>query len=574
MRRTSSLLLGIVLLMLASVQAQSTVVEDPEGDVIVGSYGQTAPAVAPWQAVDMTAIIVDEDVTNFYWTVRIAGEPTNAGGCPDSGDLRTFFRYGEARYHVQQGYDLQCNPYGMFWETFAGDFSRRFIATLEVEANGPEITVTIPKELVIDEGGAPPMEGRSLTHIRGRSFNMASLGGPDLTDPFGGGEADLLVVNDDIPDAEADAGSYLIASGGIRYEGDLRLLSDRPFRASNGGEGVYLYELRIDNQGPARDVALTLGELPEQWRVATPTQFTLAAGSVTPFQVGIEMPFRHTHGGTDAATLRIADGEAWAELDVGISYLTVPQPAGHHPELFLHAAGPGGNAPLGGNGQFTMNTTEPERTRSVPAAFDDGPTGNVLRWHVCFEGDLKLGLNFTDNLGQYAMTLTDAPDGAHTFSGRLVHLGAGVPMQGCHPRFFGDRLQTDIAALEAVPIAVTGSSTNPSPVPVSVAGTLAPLVDLVPYQPGAFLYLEITMELSAMNVESLGSVGLFEGGKLELPLAEYREGNVIGAIGEERDADLSEADTDAEPEVEEAPWAVPVVGVLALGLLRRKENSG
>lgn len=574
MSRTSITLLGILLMMISATNAQTVVLEDPEGDVVLGSYGQTVPAVVPWQAVDMTAISVDEDADNIYWTVRIAGEPTNVGGCPDSGDLRTFFRYGEARYHVQQGYDLQCIPYGMFWETFAGDFNRRFISQLDVDANGPAITVTIPKDLVIDEGGAPPIEGRSLTHIRGRSFNMFSLGGPDITDPFNGGEADMLVVNDDIPDAEADAGSYVIQSGGIRYDGDLRLLSDRPFRASNGGEGVYLYDVRIDNKGPARDLALTLEAIPEQWQVAAPTKFSLAAESVTAFQVGVEMPSRHSHGGTDSVVLRIADSTAWAELDIGVSYLTIPQPAGHHPELFLHAAGASGMAPLGASGTFTMNTTEPLGTRTIPADYEGGPTGRELQWHVCFEGDLKLGLNFTDDLGQYGLTLASAPDGNHVFSGRLMHLGAGIPLQDCHPQHFGDRRQTDLAMLDETLVSVSGSMAGLPATPIPIAGAVLPLVDVIPYEAGAVLYLGLSLELSTVNVASLGNTALAEGGSVVLPLTEYREGNVIGAIGEEPDADLSEADVDAEPEVEETPWAVPLVGVAALGLLRRKQDSG
>lgn len=552
----------IALLFLASASAVE-IVSDPIGDVILGSYDNNVPSVYPWPAVDLTAISMGEDADNFYWTVTIAGPPAPGNGnCADSGDLRTFFRYGEARYHVQQGLDLNCNPYGMFWETYGGDFSRRFIATLDVEIVDNDITVTIPKLLVLDEGGAPPIEGRWLTHVRGRSFNMASLGGPDITDPFGGGEGDLLVVNDDIPDNVEDAGSYQIMSGGTFYGGDIRLLSERPFRASNGGEGVYIYAMTLENRGAASTFDLALLNTPDQWRIAGPTSFELDADETFEFQLGIEVPFRHQHGGTDAVTVRVTNDESWAEMDIGISYLTVPQPAGHHPEVYLHLSGPGGFAPFGGGGTFTMNTTIPEFTRPVSGASDDGPTGSTMTWHVCLEGDLKLGLNFTKELGALTASLSSQQPVTGAFSGKLMHLGAGVPLQFCHPSAFGSRITTDLATIDAVDVSVSAQT--------PVITTITPLATLIPYEAGSTLYVALDFAHDSANIATLGQTVITEGAKLILPLGEYREGTIIGAIGEEEPAALADVEPQADEESEDTPWAMPIVGLLAVAFWRRR----
>lgn len=550
----------VVLLFLPLAMGQ--IVTDPAGDVIMGSYGNNIPSPYPWQAVDMTAISVEEDEDFLYWTVSIAGEATNAGAsCPDTGDLRTFFRYGEARYHVQQGLDLNCNPYAMLWETFNGDFSRRFLAQLDVNVEGADITATIPKELILDEGGAPPMEGRSITHVRGRSFNMASLGGPDINDPSQ--EGDMLVVNDNIPDNEADAGSYQWQTGGIRYEGETRLFSDRPFRASNGGDGVYVYDFVLQDNGQGGEYILSYNNRPEGWRIAGPTSLTVAPGESLAFSVAAEVPFRHIHGGQDLWTLRVDGVAGWAEIDTGISYLAVPQPAGHHPELYFYPSG-GQGFLFFGDGGIIMNTTAPDSTQFSEGQQQDGPQGSVMEWHVCLDEDLKLGLNFTEEEGQFSGVFQNNFPTTGTFTGALYHVGAGIPLQGCHPQFFGSRTMTELATFSEETLDLAGGDTP-------VASAITPVVDVVPYEPGSTLYVHFQVAQSTPTTAQMGAM-VIGGAMMELPLAEYREGTIVGAIGE---APAEENIEDFEPEapvVEEAPVALPFIGLAAIALLARRRN--
>lgn len=568
-------------LLLSATASGVLILEDPAGDVTMASYDVVLDAPYDWAAVDMVAIEIDETEESFLWTVEIAGVPTDAAGnCPDSGDLRSFFRYGNLEYNVQQGRDVTCAPYALLWETLGSDFNRRLIGPLDVEAADTRITATIPRELIVDDSGAPPIAGREFTNIRARSFSMASLGGPDISDPFSPEEGDLLVVNDNVPDTAVDddaGGTYRILSGGSRSEGDIRMWSDHPFRASNGGSGVHAFALNVENMGAPTDVMVLLIGTPESWRVSPPAALTLGTGERATLTVAVETPSGHQHGGTDRFVAR-ADTAAghWAEADLGIHYLDVPQPAGHHPTLFLHPqpweqANPFVTNFVGGDGDLWMDTlSEPREGAGPVQGFQDFIGEPRVSWPICLSGDLRLGLDF--DLGREgafigSFTATKPYLGA-TLGGTLYQIKPGPAYAFCHPFFMEQREFVELATLAPVDLGdVQGSFGIDTPVTA--------LVDDLPLEPGSTLMLELWVEHGLVSTPGGSGITLDPGASLDLPLLEYITDAPIGLIG--GDAVVDDVDPDVfEPadvdEVEDSPAGlllIPLAGLAAIAWRRR-----
>ncbi len=573
---------AVVLIM--AVPASAQVITDAEGDVRMALYDNELPSAHDWTAVDLRALTINEDGENFQWTVQVTALASDQGGgnCPDSGDLRSYFQYGAATYNIQQGLTVQCEPYGWLWETFGWDFNRRFIAELDVErsGSGDAVTVTVPKHLILDDGGTPPIAGRQFTDVRMRSYSMASFGGPDPEDPFNFQGRESLVVADNMPDLGTPSGTYLIQTGGMERSGPMRVWSEDPYRSSNGGDAVYVYEVSLANEASStKTFNVSLQNVPDVWKRTAPTTITVGGGETATFQVAVETPFGHQHGGSDVFQVRAFDPESpttWAMADLGVHYLAVPQPAGHHPAMYLYSEPLQDDAVwvtvlFGGDGLFSMNTIQEGSSGGKPLqGFYNGADGSTVAWISCLQDGLRMGLDFDmEGKGSFRANIESVRlyPGA-TVTGRLIHLGAGPPMQFCAPPFYGDRVVTEVATLAPVTLGDWQGA-------ASIATEVVPVVDRMPYEAGATLVLEVWVEHTAVNGAGPSTASMVPGGELLLPLNEYYDERPAGLIGggeeapevtEELVVALEQHDAGPGPDegtATPAPLALALLGLLA-----------
>ncbi len=576
----SAALVAILLLPLASAQ---WLLEDPSGDVEVSSYNNSVTAPGNWQAVDLLGLAIVEEPQDLLFTVDIAGWPDCEGGqCANAGDLRSYFQYGALAYYVQQGVDAFGNAYGRLNSVEPGGVDGPPIAIgLSAVRDVAEstVTVSVPRELIVDEAGTPPIKGRMLTKILTRSYSQFSLGGPDLT---GSGSDDMFVTRDQMGfDAPAN---FTFTLGGSSNSGPMVASSSVPYRASNGGAATYRYGIALEYTGqePIR-ADMRMEGLPAGWSFQRPNG-TLplgAGGSSVRFDILIETPSGHQHGGTETFELVIEDvanKDTWARVELGVHYLSVPQPAGHHPTMWLHTLTDGtiatAAATFGSDtDRIWMNTLEDDPgDEGVPIVGQEGFGGfqeQTTRWSVCMIPNLRLGLDFDlERTGQLEIQVgATAPHLGVEVTGRLLHVAGPEPLNFCDPSMYNQREQIELVTFDGGDQKDITNSVEA----FTLTGTPLPASDYVTYQEGAQLVLELVATFSGGDPGPDG-LALYPGGKLDLPLLEYYDARPAGLVGGEvagNDTDLGDfGDEAAEPKESPAGWLI--VPILLALLARRR----
>ncbi len=529
------------IILLTPMASAQWLLEDPSGDVEVSSYNNSTPAPGNWQAVDLLAMGIEETPDELLFTVDIAGLPDcPTGQCANAGDLRTYFQYGELAYYVQQGIDGLGNAYGQLHSVEPGGvdgpaIDPRLGAMADLEAS--TVTARVPRDLIVDETGAPPTKARSLTDILTRSYSQFSLGGPDVTNS---GSDDMLVTRDQMGfDAPAN---FTFIFGGSTSSGTLQALSPAPFRASNGGAATYQYTIDVLHTGGA-DAALdiTVEGLPSGWSFHRPNgTLTIGAQATTSFPVLIETPSGHQHGGSDVFHVLLqdqADDDNWARVELGVHYLSIPQPAGHHPTMWLHSLSDGTytevSAAFGDDGgRIWMNTLEEDPgDEGVPIVGQEGPQGfadQTTGWSVCMIPNLRLGLDMDlSRTGSFEGSIgATAPHMGVELTGRLLHVGGPEPLNFCGPQMYRSRELMEIAVLDGGAAADITNGVQS----FSLTVTPTPAGDYIPYEEGAQLVLELQATFTGGD-PGPGGLSLYPGGRLDLPLLEFYDERPAGLIG-------------------------------------------
>lgn len=128
--------------------------------------------------------------------------------------------------------------------------------------------------------------------------------------------------------------------------GHLLLFAEAPNRASNGEATTYLFNLTLRNIGQIDDrVRIQVGGQPGDWVVHAPATLELPKGETKHFPVAVSVPFKHKHGQQEEMEVRVASTSAKgieATATIGVVWHEVPQPGGHHQELYLHSNGRNG----------------------------------------------------------------------------------------------------------------------------------------------------------------------------------------------------------------------------------------
>ncbi len=515
----------LVLLILPVALGQTQVLEDAPGDATATVADSPAPGVDP-AGFDLLSLSVEESRDTFAFTLHMAQIAPPNPTPNDSAFILIDLSHGDRDYRLQLGRDSFTGS-NSFWARFqAFDTTRDGYVTLEnipdvvIEEGENTATLEIPRSWLLDRNGAEPAAGRELDQFRVSAVNRGIFS-PDFVPP-------TPRIADRMPDEGYGALAYSVQEG-LSQDGSASLECTTPFRASNGEKGTFVYNIKARNDGSEEErFALALRGAPSDWDIILPGDtIRLQAGEVRHFPVIVGVPFAHQHGAVESFVLEMASQttESVGRVELGLRYLAVPQPAGHHDTLHIHTVAstdsevvPGGlfkEAPS--RAYFnTLEDDEKDDEVGVPPYRGSIAVAEMVQWELFLEPGLEMGLDFDlSRKGEFTARFSDAT-GLRTASmdGYIEHVRAsadGDPLKA---------IRTTVATIGQTEPQVLGSSTTFETV---VHPTRAS--DLVPFARDVALRMFLNLTFPDARQPSGGddtSTLLMEG-TFTLPLNEYRD---------------------------------------------------
>jgi hypothetical protein len=429
----------------------------------------------------------------------------------------------------------------------------------DVDVAARTFNATVPWDLVVEAGGNSPNPGEPVRIVEAASGWIPTLLGTPHN-PFIVSGVEPLVTGDVAPFPD---GSFLTVPGAI---GDLSLATPLATRFSNGEATTLHWPVEVANHG-GRDLDVALDFSTPGAEGRAPPGVHLAAGEVRVVNVYATLPFAHQHG-SQRSFLLTADSGAGdrATLRLGIDYPAVPQPAGHHPDLYLHGLveSLAGTLPL--YGEQWMNTAEEdERSNAGQLGGGEGPCpgavphplGGSLDWGTLWVFDLDPGLRMglDGRMGETAgldVTLV----GAAAVPAGTMH--ARLALGGSDFLSDSELFQDNLSVIASVAVA---AKAGPSSALVHLDIPMPPELDLVPPSRDNNMRLALMFCLDAPEpagfVVAVGSTltnfveaqpySIATGGHLKLPLDEYHDAIPLSATGQGVQLSVADAVRRAAP---------------------------
>jgi hypothetical protein len=507
------------------------VLEDPAGDVDFADTGQPLPAGGnPY--LDIRTLDVEERDEVFVFRYKTEGFPSEPEApIVGSASHQISFRHNDATFWVfiwRQVLVQTPTYYASFAASYGGQAGGSFANLDIVVGDAGLLTFEIPRILLADAQGAPPFPGRVLEDFQAESDS----GGSSICIL----ECRELVKQKDV----ASSTSSFEVKLGVQQSGNARLSSATPYRATNGQAGTTIFEVQAANIGiVAETFDLAAVKVPANWKVSLPqTQVRLEPGATATFPVLLEIPFQHVHGRLQTFVVEMRsplDAGTVGRVELGLQFVDPPQPAGHHPALFLHshAARDELNTAFGalvaGNGAWaSMNTLDKDDLDAgVPVSAQyRGAEGDLaerskFQWTVPLAPGLRMGID-GDMAGLGAIRLpvsTVLPMDNAIVDGALIVVVPEYSFDGY--TYWEEGTETTIATIPptaAVSIGANGQAMLEGEVRPHPAG------DLVPFQAGQqmLLVLNVTFDRPA-TVTAPEAPALLPGGTLTVPLLDYSD---------------------------------------------------
>ena len=539
MRRSVTVLL-LVLLLAPGATAQSAappveVLQDGTGDLEAEAEGQKAPFDADaYTDMDLTGLTVEERREAFVFTVAVADikEPQEENG--EGGLISVRFRHNDREFDLQID---QNSIVGSFTDAY---LLARPVGTEEwswvwydpeavsVDRAGDAFVIAVPREQLADEVGAPPFVGRSLQGFWAESRTLFSGASFFNLNGQGGLVRSPLYIRDRMPDDGMGTVDVEVRLG-LAQVGHLVLHSDDPRRASNGEASTFVFEAYAHNTGGDDDLAvLAAKDVPSGWSVVFPHPvIALEAGQTATFPVVVSTPFAHQHGSAKTFVVEATSESAptaVGRVELGLTYLATPQPAGHHDTLYFHSlsgegfTGTPADEVLGWDRAF-MNAAETfDGDEAIPVSgsnglYVDDTVYTVYGWQVPLDPGLRMGLDF-DLEGQAELTVPIKATLAElqaTLTAELVLVQGGWWFDEDNPR---------LATFKAEPVDLLPGDEKT----YTLTSPIDPAADLVPYERGQSLVLGIRLTSSRPPTFLADEAPvLLPGGSLRLPLFEYHD---------------------------------------------------
>ena len=506
----AALVLLAALVPVPFASAAGALLEDAKGDVSMGAgfMGTEVPPVAATESAahaDLTSLAIVESEDALTFVVAVAG----LKGDPVSSFYSVQFSWGSQDYALSQNFfkSALLGTEGRNGALFAVDDDEwNRVATLppEVDVEKGTLTTVVPKVYVLDSEDRAPGRGDVLADVRVYAQSTAV--------PFG--FFNLRYV-DYMPDDESGAASFTLQMGDFS-EGSLRLGSPERVRVSNGGSTTFVFLATLANVGEREgEFELSLDDLPQGWNASVQSPVKVPPQSERTVAILASVPFAHDHGGFDAFNLTVqgkTDPASKGRMRFGVLHTPIPQPAGHHSDLYLHAAPRTSNAIndvvtlVDPYGHPTLSTA-PEHEGEAPAATINDYSGTPS-WIIALNPALRMGLDFDlERTGTLVGTLENV-HGDATLAATLVLATED-----------GD----EVVLAEAEPVAVKGSPNAQVPFAFTLVPT--PESDYVPHALGQNMYLVMAYEGGPETL--VGDPTLprlpVEPFKLTLPLNEYHD---------------------------------------------------
>lgn len=570
MRQALAVLIALVFLPVPMVAQEAGVAEtvrvltDPAGDYYASlrdGPGITDP-IPYYEFQDMEWLEITESADGFLFEIKVVdieGPLDETVGFSDGGFFWIHFRHNDWDYRLEierPSGQLEIEYFailrGKFQDADDWGFLWRDDTNIAWDLSTDTVQFSLGREQIPDGRGAAPYPGRSLTDFwvvasQRSSSAEADFNGQTLQFPW--------QLQDRMPDTGIGEVTFPIMLG-LTQTGHARLTSNEPYRASNGEATTFLYTVNATNQGSAPDVfGLAAVGIPNGWIVDMPLAgVSLAGGESVPVPVLVSTPFAHAHGGTAEFTLEMrstTDTSSVGRVELGVRYLEIPQPAGHHDAIYLHSLANTQTASFNSvfaalfqpSGSVYFNTLETDDSADeVPVSAFAGLGTAEFTWMIPLEPTLRMGMDWDmDSLGQAALEIqSPLPIQDATLSGTFLLRQAGE----------GGRFFTD----SGTPLATFGQ-TGVSWGPGSNQGfdlEITPLeaADYIPYAASNELWLRIELSGTGISLFNQNTVpSLQPGGWFQLPLFEYEDdiSDAFDALSGARLAAVSPATRDANP---------------------------
>ena len=326
-------------------------------------------------------------------------------------------------------------------------------------------------------------------------------------------------VTDRAPDGE-ETKAFTLQVGDFS-SGHLKAEAEHRVRVSNGGSTTFVYRVALSNTGERPDeVEVAAINLPEEWNATVQSPVRLEGGQTKVVTVLASVPFAHKHGGFDSFNVSFAsrfDPASRAEVRLGVLHTPVPQPAGHHSDLFLHVEKRSGSFNFGGD-DATMNT-DPTHDKDSPEAPAMGvEQGGALYWWIPLNPRLSMGLDFDlERLGALTAAIAGRTVGEGKVSAELLYGPANVGP------WDDDGGMTTLAESDEQAVALDLQA----PTAVSLVLTPLPEADYLAFDPESSLYLKVVLESEEQRnlccLAQTSSALITKDFKLTLPLNEYHD---------------------------------------------------
>lgn len=513
MRAIVLAILMLTALLAAPPAAAEPQLDDPAGDVVVTTTGSLpAPAAVPMSqqvdCADLRSLEIVESDDAFSVVVGVVGIASVLNTCRYEVEwtwngrdftlavevFRSQFGSGQWSYLVAREGDRE-------------DWIASFDVAVDEGAN--TASVDIPKVYVLDASERAPGRGDSLTGLAVASEEVIVFGG----------EPGLAAV-DAMPD-EGEGAVFTFAKGDFS-QGNLILNVPERLRVSNGGATTFVYPVSLRNTGDAEDeYALTISDLPEGWNATYQSPIKVGPKQEKVVNVLASIPFAHEHGGFDAFNLSVQsarDANSQGRMRLGVLHTPIPQPAGHHSELYLHASRPADNpidqtfstvAPFA----YGWMNTDADHASDGPSVTPNGFVNDRAYYFVGLNPSLLVGLDFdVERTATLKASLLSDIDRDLDVSANLYYYrddGSG-----------GE----SILLAEGAPVEVQASANTPAAFEVTLTPT--PESDYIAYARDSYMYLEIGVpRLSPFFVGPVRTdpALLVEDFVLSLPLNEYHD---------------------------------------------------
>lgn len=558
MRKPLALVCLLMFLPVAPVAAQEgapLLAEDSAGDVrvIMADQSQPPPAGRYTQA-DMLGVSAVETADDFRFTVTVTDiEPDQEIPLADGMQYFVQFQHNDRQFRLHTYASVFIGSFhrtvleardgnrGAFYLVNANDI------VTEVDAASNAYTVTVPRELLLDQSGSMPHPGVPITGFNAWSWGQLLGDGNFNLGPVGRSKVPGPIVTDRMPN-EGNGTGIINVQYGVAQTGTARLFSKVPTRSSNGENTTFVYQVEAHNLATSADrFDLVVVDVPAGWTVRLPAaNVNLEANETFTFPVLLSTPFQHVHGAYKGFIVEMrsqTDASSIGRVGLGVRYPAIPQPAGHHDKLFLRSISFTDNevermgfCPLFGGGSgcngLYMNAAEQDETDTGEevGGFNCGVGANpapvqCFSWCVPLIPGLDLGLDFiTTATGVLEASIkSTVPMQAATFSGELRYTPDASQIQDrCRFSFNGqdETLLATIAAEGTKDLPGTGATT-----PFTATITPTEASDFLGYQKGAGIYLLMQIEGTAPP-QFFGPIPapvVVPGGYLQLPLLEYHD---------------------------------------------------